>query len=311
MVSKINLNKSGKCDFVLMLNKVLKLKNRPNYLGANFLYYIYIELILLKMKNLYFGVALLFIGLTSCSSSDDNNNNPATSFLPLTATSSWVYDVNMDASWIGRDSLYVNGESTINGKIYQKLNTKSIPTGFYTNSLNNNNIRIEGDKLLLSGTTGLALADFLPINIAVSDFVIFKENSSVNAQLDAVSGTIEQDLEGFPLVIDYKLKSIFQESLASFTVPGKESYTNVKAIKLVANLKVSTVYLLPVLNTPINISILNAQDVIVSTQYYAEGIGMIYSKTEINYQLNEIPQQSGIELPIPSQGSSTIEEFLD
>lgn len=263
------------------------------------------------MKKSYFGAALLFIGLTSCSSSDDNNNNPATSFLPLTSTSAWVYDVNMDASEIGRDSLYVNGESTINGKTYQKLNTKSIPTGFYTNTLNNNNVRIEGDRLLLSGTTGLALAEFLPINIAVSDFVIFKENSSVNTQLDAVSGTIEQDLQGFPLVIDYKLKSVFQESLASFTVPGKESYTNVKAVKLVANLKVSTVYLLPVLNTPINVSILNAQDVIVSTQYYAEGIGMIYSKTEINYQLNELPEQSGIELPIPSQGSSTIEEFLN
>lgn len=263
------------------------------------------------MKNLYFGAALLFIGITSCSSSDDNTNNTPSSYLPLTATSAWVYDVNMAGSEIGRDSLYVNGESMINGKTYQKLNTKSVPAGFYTNTLNNNNVRKDGDKLLITGTTGLALAEFLPINIAVSDFVIFKENSSTNTQLDAISGTIEQDLEGFPLIIDYKLKSVFKESLASFTVPGKESYTNVKAITLVANLKVSTVYLLPVLNTPINISILNAQDVIVSTQYYAEGIGMVYSKTEINYQLNEIPQQSGIELPIPSQGSSTIEEFLN
>lgn len=262
------------------------------------------------MKKLYFGTALLFIGLTSCSSSDENPSTNPTSFLPLTATSSWVYDVNLDATNVGRDSLYVSGENTLNGKTYQELKTKEIPTGFYTNALNNNNIRIEGEKLLLTGSTGLALADFLPVNIDVTDFVLFKENASNGAQLDAISGTIEQDLQGMPLNIDYTLKSTFKESLASFTVPGKETYTNVKVMKLIANLKVSTVYTIPGVNTPITVPILNPQDVIVSTQYYAEGIGMIYAKTEINYQLNDF-SQAGIELPIPQQNSSIIEESID
>ena len=69
-------------------------------------------------------------------------------------------------------------------------------------------------------------------------------------------------------------------------------------------------YLLPIINTPFTVSILDSQDVIVSTHYYAEGVGMIYSKTAINYQLNQLPQGAG-ELPIPQQGSSTIEEFLN
>lgn len=263
------------------------------------------------MKNLYFGAAILFLALTSCSSSDDNGSNaPGTTFLPLTASTSWVYDVTLDGAEAGRDSLYVAGETTLNGKTYKQLKTKSQPTGFYSNAMNNNSVRIDGDKLLLTGSTGIAAGDFLPIAINVNDFVIFKENGSNNAQLDVSSGLVEQTIQEIPLKIDYKLSSVFKESLANFTVPGRESYTNVKVIKLIANLKVSTVYLLPGLNTPVTIAILDAQDVIVSTQYYAQGIGMVYSKTELNFEVNDF-SDFGIELPIPQSGSSTVEEFLD
>jgi hypothetical protein len=262
------------------------------------------------MKRLYFAAAVLFLGLTSCSTSNDNPDNSPNVFLPLTTSSSWVYDVNLDAANVGRDSLFVSGETTLNGNTYQQFETKDVPTGFYTNALNNNYIRKDGDQLLLSGSTGLALSDFLPINIDVTDFVLFKENASNNAELSAVSGVLEQDLQGIPLKITYTLKSIFKESLSSFTVPGKETYTNVKVIKVIANLKVTTDYVVPGLSTPLTVSVLNPQDVIVSTNYYAEGIGMIYAKTDVNFQINDF-SQLGITLPIPQQGSSIIEEFLD
>lgn len=262
------------------------------------------------MKKLPYFALFAFISLVSCSDDEGSSDGPTSSFLPLTATSAWVYDVNLDGQTVGRDSLYVNGETTISGKTYQKLNTKEMPTGFYTNALNNNNVRKEGDKLVITGATGLGLDEFFPVSIAVTDFVMFKENSGNNSELDAISGVIEQDLQGFPLKIDYNLKSVFKESLASFTVPGGESYTNVKVMKLVANLKITTDYLVPVINTSVTIAVLNPQDVIVSTQYYAEGVGMIYSKTDVNFTLNDF-SQFNIELPIPQEGSSTVEEFLD
>lgn len=262
------------------------------------------------MKKLYFGAALLFVGLTSCSSSDDSTNGNLTTFLPLTETSSWVYDVNLDASEIGRDSLYVSGETTLNGKTYKQMKVKDVPAGFYTNSLNNNNVRVSGSKILLSGSTGIALADILPINIDVTDFIIFKEDASNNAQLDAISGAITQDLQGIPIKIDYTLKSTFKESLSSFTVPGKETYSNVKVVKLVANLKVGTEIEIPGTTISLPFSILDSQDVIVSTHYYADGVGMIYAKTAINYTLNDF-SQAGFALPIPQEGDSTVEEFLN
>lgn len=262
------------------------------------------------MKKLPIYALFAFVVLASCSSNDENSTGSETNYLPLNADSFWVYDVNLDAQMLGRDSLYVNGETTINSNIYKNLKTKDTPNGFYTSALNNNNIRKDGDQLLLTGTTGLALTQVLPVNINVSDFVIFKENSSNNTQLDALDGTLQQDLQGFPLKIDYKLTSKFKESLASFSVPGKETYNNVKVMTITANLKVSTIYTVPVLNTPVTIAILDSQDVIVSTQYYAEGVGMIYAKTDVNFQVNDF-SQFNIELPIPQQGSSTIEEFLN
>lgn len=262
------------------------------------------------MKKLSLCSFLVLFVLALCTGCDDSSSTSTSAFFPLTTTSAWVYDVKIDAQNAGRDSLFVNGETVINGNTYKNLETKSTPNGFYTNILNNNSVRNEGDKLLITGTTGLAPNEFLPIGIDVTDFVLFKANSNNNAQLDAISGVVEQDLQNLPLKIEYNLKSVFKESLPTYTVPGRESYTNVKVIRLIANLKVTTQYILPVLNSPITITILSPQDVIVSTQYYAEGIGMIYSKTDVNFQINDF-SQFNIVLPIPQQGSSTIEEFLD
>jgi hypothetical protein len=252
------------------------------------------------MKKLSFCSFLALLLMALCTGCDDSSSTSTSAFFPLTATSAWVYDVSVDAQNIGRDSLFVNGETVINGNTYQNLKTKSTPNGFYTSILNNNSVRKEGDKLLITGTTGVAPNEFLPIDIDVTDFVLFKENSTNNAQLDAISGVVEQELQNLPLKIEYNLKSVFKESLATYTVPGRESYTNIKVIQL----------LLPVINSPITITILSPQDVIVSTQYYAEGIGMIYSKTDVNFQVNDF-SQFNIDLPIPQQGSSTVEEFLD
>lgn len=262
------------------------------------------------MKNLYLIFALIFLGLTSCSTNDNDANDAEGVFLPLTANSAWVYDVNIDSQTFGRDSLFVDGEQIIDGKTYQKLSTKELSTGFYTSTLSGNNIRKDSDKLRLTGSTGLGISEFLPINIALSDFVIFKENASNNTELDAITGTIEQDLQSLPLKIEYSLKTFFKESLSTFSVPGKQTYNNVKVMKVVANIKVTTRYLIPVINTPITISIINPQDVVVSTQYYAEGIGMIYAKSEVNLVIEDF-SNFGIELPIPQESTSTIEEFLN
>ena len=52
-----------------------------------------------------------------------------------------------------------------------------------------------------------------------------------------------------------------------------------------------------------------AQDVVVSTQYYAENIGVVHVVTDFEYELNDLSQYP-IELPIPEASAVHQEEVL-
>jgi hypothetical protein len=60
------------------------------------------------------------------------------------------------------------------------------------------------------------------------------------------------------------------------------------------------------------LTVLPSQDVIVSTQYYSKNIGVIYTKTDIQYAMNPAVV-SALNLPstIPSSGTVNQEEFID
>ena len=56
------------------------------------------------------------------------------------------------------------------------------------------------------------------------------------------------------------------------------------------------------------ITALASQDVLVSTQYLADGIGVVYTNTVTSYNLNSLV---ATQLGVPSTNSQTQEEFLD
>ena len=258
------------------------------------------------MKNTLFITLIAVFSLISCSP-DDNSNGSDGNYLPLNINNYWTYDV-VGESFSGRDSLFVSNDTVINAKTYKKLKTKNQPFGFFSGSLNNNGLRLEGDKILINGTTGLAFAEELPVNITLSDFIAFKSSALPNEELGSVSGVLEQDFQGFPIKIEYTLKSIAQTSLASYTSPNGSVYQDVKPIKIILNLKISST--VDFGGFPVPIAILNTQDVITSTQYFSKNIGMVYAKTQITYQLQDFSQFE-IELPIPQSGNQIQQEFLD
>lgn len=262
------------------------------------------------MKTKLFFLAFTITTLFSCSSDDSSGGSAsAINYLPLTTGNYWTYDVTtVGQSITNRDSLFVANDTIIATKTYKKMKTLNVAFGFFTNTLRNNGLRKEGDAIYLTGNAGLNLGDVLPIDLSVSDFMIFKESATVNQQLSTVSGTINQDLQGYPLVIDYTLKTTALETLPSFTSEDNTVYTDVKKVKVSMNAKISTS--VTVAGFTIPVVILNPQDVIVSTQYYAKNIGMVYSNTTISYELQDF-SQFGITLPIPQSGSQTQNEILD
>ena len=261
----------------------------------------------MKFKLITLFAAFSFLFSCSSDSNGDDIIPIEINYIPLTNGNFWTYNVTTNAQTL-RDSLYISNDTTINTKIYKKFKTKNAPVGFFSNSLNKNGLRKEDRSLLLTGTLALDFGVGVPINLSVTDFVIFNENATNNQQLGTVTGTINQTVQTYPLVIDYTLKSIAIETLPTYSSNG-QVYSDVKRVKTILNAKITTTVTVQGFPIPITATILDSQDVVISNQYYAKNIGMVHTNTLINYQLNSLP--GGITLPIPSTGSQSQDEFLD
>lgn len=262
------------------------------------------------MKTKFYLIAALtgFL-LMSCSSSDDSNgvdNTPVDFDIPLANGKYWTYDVIGEAGQT-RDSLYISGDSLIGAVTYKRFEVRNnIATGFYSSALRNNGVRESDNKLLMTGDLSLASSEQLPIalDLTLTDFIIFKKNATNGEVLSTKSGTIQEDFNGFPLTINYTLKSVGGESIPSFTSTNGDIYTNVITSKIILTASITTM----ISGIPVPITVLDSQDVLVSTQYLSDGIGVVYTNTVTSYSISEtIATQIGI----PASDSQTQEEFLD
>ncbi|TXI66564.1 MAG: hypothetical protein E6Q46_04895 [Flavobacterium sp.] len=260
-------------------------------------------------KSILLTILCSSILFLSCSSDDENGNNGTNFEIPLNNNNYWTYDVDSEGT-LSRDSLYISGDVVFNTKTYKKFQTKDdAATGFYSSSLRNNGVRKSDSKLLLSGDLSLAPGQNLPINLDLSldDFVIFNSNASNNQALNnsAVTGSINETVNGYPLTINYSLQSYGGETLSTFAT-NDVTYSNVKSTKIKLNVSITTV--ITVLGSPQTITALAAQDVLVSTQYLADGIGVVYTNTVSSYNINSFIAD---EFGVPSTNTQTQEEFLD
>lgn len=255
---------------------------------------------------------LLLLGLSiftlSCSSDDSSEDNgaPATS-LPIVAGNFWVYDVvNRETAntpeTFARDSVYVGNDTLINGTTFMKIKTPTIANGFFSGTLKNNGLRIDGNKMRISGSVDFSAG--LPTSLAfsISDFIILKENAVTGEELSSTNGSFTEVYDGIPLTFNYILKSVADGQRDSLTSNGN-TFSNITRTKVILNLKITAVLY------GFTITVMPAQDVLVSTQHYSKNIGMVYNQTQINYTLNTLPPD--LEISIPQSGSQTQEEFLD
>jgi len=252
------------------------------------------------------GFLLFSIGFfaASCSSDDSNSNATGTStnFLPLTAGNYWVYDVESETLGNGRDSLYIANDTVIGVSAYKKLKTRFLPNGFFSGAMNNNSLRIAGDELIVSGEVTVPFSQDFPVSIPIFEFTIFKENAAANAMLDQVTGTMSQTFQNYPLDFDYTLTTTARDNLATYSING-HNYTNVKKVETALKLEISTT----IQGIPLPLIVLQEQNVLTSTQYYAEGIGVVHVTSNFQYQLDPL---LGSQLPIPQSATEEQEEVL-
>jgi len=258
-----------------------------------------------KIVFLLFAAGYLSV---SCSSDDNNSSNTSAGvYLPVNTGDYWVYNTE-NSTTTGRDSLYIAKDTVIGLVTYKKFKTKNIATGFYSRALSNNGVRNLNGKLLVSGSTSFSFSEAAPLSVSVSDFTFFDAGASSGKALDETSGTITQATEdGYDIKIDYTLSSAAGTNLATFTTSGGVTYNDVKTSKLTLNLAITAIVKVSGISIPF--TVMQPQDAVVSTQYYAKNIGAVYAVTDISYALSDLSSLN-ITLPIPSSGSEHQEEIL-
>ena len=260
-------------------------------------------------KIVYLLIVAGFLSV-SCASDDSATNaaSGTSAYFPTTKGNYWVYKTK-NSTTTGRDSLYTANDTVISNTDYKKLKTKNAPTGFFAGTLNNNAVRNIGSKLILTGNTSLSFSKDVPIAIAVTDFIFFDADVSPGLTIGYTAGTVKQDIDnGYTIDINYTLSATSGEALSSYTVPNGKTYSNVKTANI--KLNVSIIVFVDVLGTKIPFSVMKAQDVLVSTQYYSKNIGAVYVATDINYTLNDLSSLK-VTLPVASSGSEHQDEILD
>lgn len=262
------------------------------------------------MKKSSILILFLAISLMACRNElvdlEDESSLKA-NFIPSDLGNYWTYNVKR-LTVSKKDSLFVQKDTTINGNAYKKFKTKFSPNGFYSTTLNNNSVRKSNDRLLLTGKFQLDIIANNPTMIELSDFVIFKELTNVNEEIATKTSIVDQVFGGRNVKVTYKLQSIALPPLSSFTTPEGKSYADVKPIRMIVNVKIDDAPQ-TFLGQLIVIPILLPQDVIISTQYYAKNKGMVYAKTDLSYQLQNLPQI--VSTGVAMTRNETQEEFLD
>lgn len=259
-------------------------------------------------------ILVFALSLFSCSSDDDSikkDSEEAANYLPLNPENYWVY--NVSSSGVSeKDSLYVNEIIEFDGKTYNTFTTENQnPKGFYSEMMSNGKHRISETKLLMTGEFNIedVFQNVFQIpSLELTDFVLFDSDASQGNVLDSKTAEFTVPYNEMDIKAEYTLSTSAGQIFDSYITPEGKTYQYVKSVQIKVKAKVDIS--MDFSGFPITYPILNNQDIIVSTFYYAKNIGVVYANTTIKYQLNELPVD-GLELPIPENYNSTTEENLD
>jgi len=153
----------------------------------------------------------------------------------------------------------------------------------------NGNLTKQNGKLVYNGQyeVDLSLYGMENLTIPISNLALYDINASVGDQLSTISNTIDQtfNVQGqpVPLSMTYSLSTEQNEILESYTV-NNISYENVLKANVSLNLAVDASFAI------ITVPLLEEQEVLTSSNYYAADIGLIYSENATSYNFEDLSQ---------------------
>ena len=229
-------------------------------------------------------------------------------FFPLVIDNSWDYlNTFSDASGfdVSNETMTLTGEEMVNDTLFFQAESDNLNANLTTTGiLVGGELFKKDDQLQIKGqfndlVSGLPAGISLPIDANV--IPIYSTSAGENVELFSESGSFSQTQNDITYDVNFTLSSQNAGSMDSMDVSGT-TYDNVIASSLTLTLEITGTPN----GFPVTITVLEQQDVLAATHFFANEIGMIKSEiiTSVNF---EDLSQLGIDLP--DINSNTLQEL--
>lgn len=266
-------------------------------------------------------ITLLFLSLVIFNCSDDDSDNTDNNevaftgnFFPLHLDNSWTYLVtelnnNTNETTVNTDLLMVESESNTGYNL--TVNQGDLANGIMSGILTSGELSLTETTLTSNGSIQLPIEEF-DFEIEIDNALLYNTSAENETELSSQSGTFTQDIEGYPVTINYTLSSQQLQNLESYVV-NTINYPTVTSAKIALNLTASIT--ITQFGISQSLPIVDSQEVLSIVSHYAKDIGLIQAEANISFSLNAtilaLLQQSGMDLStLPTSLSATNTQIL-
>ncbi|MDP3353995.1 MAG: hypothetical protein Q8S44_09665 [Flavobacteriaceae bacterium] len=261
----------------------------------------------MKKFKIILALVASFYLTTSCS--NDDNNSVTGDHFPSTVSNYWIYGVKSinnttKTTVTSQDYLTVLSGNQINFNL--GVNSGNLANGLMNSLLTIGSLNKTASALSIDGGLKIPIIGFDALTIPLSKAVLYDINAANNANLSTFSGTYTQDIQGFPLTFKYNLTFKKIQNLSSIKV-NNITYSNVTATSIKLNMEISTTIKIQNINT--TFPILKSKDILVTTSYYGDKVGLLSATSTIDFNLDAttlaLLKQLNVTLTIPDSKSTT------
>lgn len=259
----------------------------------------------MKLKATYSIILLCTVLLfINCSSDDDSGSgstddeNPK-NYFPLVVENEWQYEntqtVNDETQESAETLSVVNQEETNNGPVFNLNSTGDEAAISFTSILSNGQLYKNENQLLLTGNVGIDVdqAELPDFDIDFEDLVVYDSEVVEGSILFSENQSIElPEFNDITISLSISIESVSLGSFDNIEVNGM-TFDDVIGSQFVVSMGIDATTSVPPLPFPITIEVLEFQEVVNSTNYFANEVGLVQSETNLSVvfsdQLNQIP----------------------
>ncbi|WP_127844699.1 hypothetical protein [Psychroflexus aestuariivivens] len=243
----------------------------------------------LTLKSLL--LLLIVNSLISCAD-DDSNEIDNTNYFPLVIGNSWDYQNSITVNGNtqnGGETLMISGSTGTEPERFSFQQSNIELPGTTTSVISAGEIYKENGQNIVLDSNLEFNTDMIDLSLPIENVTVYNANTNEGDQFFTETGEIEQNVNGFPVTINYEIASINGGFVPSMNIEG-ETYNNIYISELEVNMSISVFLVFS------EFTILADQNVTTVTNYFAKDIGLIKSMVSTELIFEDIPDQVGFEL---------------